>query len=221
MKECHEDGEEMRKTFEDTFKFACLWKKNLTALEITKLLECVGKCDYLPSYQCIAVAFSGHGGKGTLKGNDGKFVSVKEDFLGPLQPGEMPNMRKVPKLFFIDACQGDYKMVFAKSKGEREDVEEGQYIAMYATMRGYKAYTHTKWMQKIAKKLRDDNDSVPNIASKVAKEVTEEDPSPVQRPECRDTYSGGPVCLKEICKLHTTTQGALCIHTLIILPKVM
>ena len=205
MNECHDDGEEMRKTFEDTFKFACVWKKNLTAVEITKLLECVGKCDYLPSYKCIAVAFSGHGGEGTLIGNDKKPVYVEEHVLGPLQPGKMLNMEKVPRLFFFDACQGDYEMVFEKTKGGLKGIEKGKYVAMYATMEGYKAYVKAEWMRKIAEKLRKDDDSVQNIAAKVIEELTDDNPNPVQRPKCN--YACGPVCLKKMCKLHATTQG--------------
>ena len=177
----------MMKTFKDTFKFACLRKKNRTSSAMKKLLADVGKCKYR-SYKCIAVVFSGHGGEGILKGNDGINVSVEEEWLGPLQ------MTDVPKLFFINACRGSLEL---KSLGEGSKKNKINSLVMYATIEGHTVYVDAKWMQKIAKKLRDENDSVQNIASDVIDEL--EDWKLQQWPEYKSSCRR--VNLHKMCKL--------------------
>lgn len=184
LAECHKDGGEMKKTFCNVFGFACLWKQNCTAARTTRLLEHMGNCEYPPSYKCLAVVFSGHGEENVLLGCDGKHISVQEDVIGPLQPSELPQMRDIPKLFFIDACRGRRKMVPAvKSKGS--GVEKGGYLVAYSTTLGYRSYTYgekSKWMPKVAHKLRSSNKSVQDIVAEVAKELRM-DTNDMQSPE--------------------------------------
>lgn len=77
LEECHEDGDEMKKTFSDTFGFACLWKKNCTAIEIIRVIVQMGRCEYPSCYKCLVVVFSGHGKENVLFGNDGKDVDIE------------------------------------------------------------------------------------------------------------------------------------------------
>ena len=178
LKECHEDGVEMKKTFSDNFRFACLWKKNSTAIEIIRVIAQMSRCEYPPCYKCLAVVFSGHGEENVLFGSDGKKISIEEELIGPLQPSELPNMRTTPKLFFIDACRGKMTMIPAvKSKGSPEGIEKGGYFIAYSTTLGYRSYTRgekSKWMPMVAQRLRSSDQSVQDIVAEIASELRED-----------------------------------------------
>ena len=206
LKACHKDGDEIEETFAKTFGFACFRKYNATSSETKAVLKAVGNSNYPATrhYKCITVAFSGHGtAKDAVVANDGKNVDIYEHFLGPLQKGQLNN---VPKLFFFDACRGSLDMKrlrWQKSPGP----EEGGYVLAYATMDGYLAYAgrgQSKWMPKVAQKLRDlpqnGAKTVQDVVGKVIKEFRENPDLKYQCPEIIDTY--GPVYLSEIANIH-------------------
>ena len=169
---------------------------NCTAAQIIRIFEQMGRSEYPPSYKCLAVVFSGHGEENVLFGSDGKIVKIEEEVIGPLQPSELPTMRTVPKLFFIDACRGEMTMIPAvKSKGSpRAGFEKGGYFVAYSTTRGYRSYTcgeKSKWMPKIAHQLRSSDQSVQDIVAEIAKELRK-DIKDMQCPEymgsCQPVY---------------------------------
>ena len=217
LEECHQDGNEMEKTF-STFGFACLRKENYSAAEIRSAIIEMRDCVYPPisNYKCLAVVFSGHGEESVVLGSDGKPVSIEDDLIGPLQPTELHEMRRVPKLFFIDACRGDLKMTPAvKSKGNGPEL--GGYFVAYSTTMGYKAYTHgetSKWMPRVAERLRSLDESVQNIVAEITEEMRN-DPHDMQCPE----YTGScqPVYLHRLYLLQNYDEtdggaGKLTLH---------
>ena len=211
LEECHTDGLEMKKTFCDDFGFACLWKKNCTAAQTSRVMELMGRCVYLPSYKCLAVVFSGHGKANVLLGNDGNVISIEEEVIGPLQPGELPQMRKVPKLVFIDACRGEQEMPAWKNKEPRKremitrekkmgprGVAKGGCFVAYATTLGYRTFTcgnRSRWLPRVAHKLKISDECVQEIVAEVCEELRM-DTNDVQCP----VYEGscGPVYLHQL-----------------------
>ena len=189
---CHKDGDEMEETFKNMFGFACFRRKNTTGSEIKAIIKAVGEINYSPTYKCVAIAFSGHGKKDSVQGNDKGTVKIYEDFVGPLQPRRKGHLNNVPKLFFFDACRGSLEMRRLREKGTVD--ERGGFYLAYATTEGFTAYLQSKWMPKVAQKLRDRSNvgkTVQEVVGKVTKEFRESSEPGYQCPQCDDTY--GPV----------------------------
>ena len=158
-----------------------------TSHSITTLLKQVTK--YLSEYQggkynepgckkVVIFAFSGHGTiSDQIKTQDLKILHIKEEIIVPLV-GE-PKVFEIPKLFFIDACRGGDHL---QPKGDKQLREkgftevEGNYRLDYSTIPDHLAYAgdnESKWMPKLARALREDNDSLQNVAAKVRESVHE------------------------------------------------
>ena len=154
---------------------------------------------------------SGHGEEDYVLGRDGNPVSIESDMIGPLQPSELPTMRTVPKLFFIDACRGNLKMVPA-TKAKGDGVEMGGYFIAYSTTKGYKSYTHgerSKWMPLVAQRLTLSSDKcVQEIIAEIAEEMRN-DPHDMQCPD----YTGScqPVYLHQL--QYEDTDGGELTHS--------
>ncbi len=59
-----------------------------------------------PRYKRIVFCFAGHGDKNDcIHTRDGE-IDVNRDIMWPFLPINKPDLRHVPKLFFIDACRG-------------------------------------------------------------------------------------------------------------------
>ena len=161
----HKDGEKMRELFEDTFKFACYWKKDLNASRIKDLIQQVATCDYTTEYgkhiQYIVFVFSGDGEYGTIIGNDleGR-VRIQEDIIDALKPHNMPKTspdKEIIKLFFIDANRAGGKMIAQESQIVHPP---GKYLVAFSTSSGCPAYTPegSLWMSAVAKHLKDETE---------------------------------------------------------------
>ena len=178
---CHIDGDEMKTTFVDVHKFASYREKNLTTQQMIDIFAQTAQCKFPASYKYISVVYSGHGEKGALIANDRLAVSVKEQIIGPFEPGNSPRNKHIVKLFFIDACRGGLEMVRAKPKG-LVGPERGNYLIAYSTTEGYVSWAFagrgSQWMVPLAKKLRELKRSVQDIVSIVTGELekTEEYP---------------------------------------------
>ena len=191
------DADEMRKTFEQ-FDYDIHQLKNGAATEhaITALLKQAS--DYLSRYggpkknkdgekKVIIFAFSGHGDScGTsddqIKSNDGQLLSLRENVRLPLVTH--PNVRDIPKLFFIDACRGsDHLKKKVLEKGYSE--VETNFRIDYATIPDHKAYggTYTSvWMPVLARKLRKTNAAFSSVIDKVNEDIYAQD-EVLQQPE--------------------------------------
>ena len=170
---CHIDGDEMDKTLVDKHKFARCRVKNLSAQQMSDLFAHTAQCSYPNSYKYVAVVFSGHGQKDALIGNDGVPVDVINKIVDPFEPSENPQNKHIIKLFFFDACRGEFDMQRAQPKGRLRPPpgpERGNYLIAYATTDRYVAWgtdSGSYWMVPLAEKLRDERDSVQNLLSKM------------------------------------------------------
>ena len=187
----------MRKTFEQ-FDYDIHQLKNGAATEhaITALLKQAS--DYLSRYggpkknkdgekKVIIFAFSGHGDScgnsdDQIKSNDGQLLSLRENVRLPLVTH--PNVRDIPKLFFIDACRGsDHLKKKVLEKGYSE--VETNFRIDYATIPDHKAYgdTYTSfWMPVLARKLRETNAAFSSVIDKVNEDIYAQD-EVLQQPE--------------------------------------
>ena len=170
---CHKDGEQMSTTFKDEFGFAFLWKKNATAEEIKALATQTANCDYPESYKFVVFAYSGHGEIGPLLvANDGNKVIVNSDIVDVFEPSRVPKNKHITKLFFFDSCRGKEEMEKAIPKGG----ERGNYLIAFSTIKEYRSVAYPSgslWMSLVAKRLRENRDSVQNILAEVFVECKE------------------------------------------------
>lgn len=167
---CHKDGQAMEDTFKNLFEFACLWKPNCKAEQMTELIKQAAAYNYPPSYKYLVVVFSGHGKEGKLIAFDAKKVDVMTEVVEPLQPCKMTK-KKIRRLFFIDACRLGELAEEPAAKGKHE--EKGNYYLAFSTYKGTEAFTNpdgdgSRWMKTLAERLRDRKDSVQNIVSELS-----------------------------------------------------
>ena len=139
----------------------------------------------------IIFAFSGHGcnvdNAEKVYTYNGETVDLMDEIVYPLTKHD--GVFHVPKLFFIDACRGAMQL-FSKGAGASDDDQnaksdevyfekgvqhvEGNYRIDYSTIPQHVSYAGTggsMWMPKLARALREQNDSFQNIADNVKKEV--------------------------------------------------
>ncbi|KAI6656674.1 Caspase-1 [Oopsacas minuta] len=63
----------------------------------------------LSCYDCLFLAVSTHGDRGTLIGTDGVPVSIESSVLSPFNGARCPSLCGKPKVFFLQACRGGEK----------------------------------------------------------------------------------------------------------------
>ena len=106
-------------------------------------------------------AFSGHGGRGDkLVSRDRKSLSLMNDILRRFV--KHPGMRRIPKLFFIDACRGSNKITKSLEQTVKDfeattkglSHEEGNFLIAHATIDEHVAHDRY-WMHKLAKRIRE------------------------------------------------------------------
>ena len=198
------DADEMRKTFEQ-FDYDIHQLKNGAATEhaITALLKQAS--DYLSRYggprknrdgekKVIIFAFSGHGtscgtSEDQIKTNGGELLSLREQIMLPLVTH--PEVREIPKLFFIDACRGSDHL--QKKKLDKGYLEvETNFRIDYATIPDHKAYAGTYvsfWMPVLASKLRETDAAFSSVIDDVNEEIHVQKET-LQQPEAVSRLSG-------------------------------
>ena len=174
------DGDKMTKAFGEFFKFDCLRAKNLSGQGMMELVKKCAKCPSLKEKKCIVFVFSGHGNEGVIFGEDKEDIPI-ENIIWQFDPKVIPELKDIPKLFFIDACRGSEDTPTAgkakwSGKGTIQDASKsggggdpdnvgylsGGYILGYATMPGYKSYLRSDkesgsvWMPLLADELQRD-----------------------------------------------------------------
>ena len=95
----------------------------------------------------IIFAFSGHGGRALeIYANDRQKINVLNEIVKP--PIKHSAVADIPKLFFFDACQGEYT-------GKHHFTHPGNYYIAYATLQfAYTGAAGSMWMPKLASRLR-------------------------------------------------------------------
>ena len=188
-----EDAKEMKKTFE-CLDYAITQLHNPTKAKIQRELGKVSR--QLTKYKgdiqskVIIFAFSGHGCSESQRekiiANDGEKLDVSDEIVLPLVAHK--DVEETPKLFFIDACRGTDEVVRMKGgKGNKQSDEvyfsklfehvEGNYRIDYSTIPDHVSYLKEDgsiWMSKLARALREEDDSVQHITTTVRGEVRKE-----------------------------------------------
>ena len=170
----------------------------------------------------IVFAFSGHGDTvdraEKLYANDGGIIDFMDEIVFPLT--RHAGVKYVPKLFFIDACRGG-EILFTKKGGNKfpknqaaksaDEVYfakgmqhvEGNYCIAYATIPHHVSYASNRssvWMPKLARALREMNDSFQDIAATVMKEVRDSLKDNPQQCDMVNRLNCGPLMLRKVPK---------------------
>ena len=213
-----EDGEQMKETFH-YLKYKVYHLSNPKKGEIKELLEKLsddlgkhGLGEKEGSEKAIVFAFSGHGcSKGQIEyiyTNDGGTLEFLDEIVFPLTRRE--SVQHVPKLFFMDACRGGEILMKGTCPSVTDDRTNfqkgyqhvlGNYYIAYATIPHHVAYANasgSRWMPKIAKAIREEDDSFQNIAAKVMAEVNKEVSDTQQQCESINRLNTGPLYLKRL-----------------------
>ena len=194
------------------------WAKNMTKQHLLDLVTQIALLsiseELRSSFIAISFVFSGHGGEGdTLYMQDGGTISLYDEIIKPLITSE--SLSSFPKLFFIDACRGgeDTNAYSVKTHPNTAKRASGEYVSLdgncfvaYATISKKKAFMRNAsegsvWMQELAKQLKESNDSVQNIVSKINKNIWDKyDDSSIhrsQQPQATDMrLNCGPLYLR-------------------------
>jgi hypothetical protein len=226
-----EDARQMMKTFNRLNYTTCQLlnptKTDMKALvkEVSNELATYNMDEREGREKVIIFAFSGHGCSKEeiehLYTNDGETLQFTDEIVFPLT--RHMGVKHVPKLFFIDACRGGEILTkgaaaapdnqVAKSgkvyfeKGVQHVV--GNYHIAYATIPHHVSYmdsSGSRWMPKLARALRNRNDSYQNIVSSVMAQVNREVCGGKQQCESIDRLNTGPLYLKKRGKISCRTS---------------
>ena len=152
------DAKQMEKVLKsETFNYQVELLLDSDARECMILALIDQLSDYLKDYdgevkeKALVFAFAGHGGSGDIIFTDEgcSFGSLSlEKVTTKLK--DHPNLQQIPKLFFIDACQG---------KGEimRNDILTPNYeLGNFLVARSHRTHDTNSWMQRLAKRILND-----------------------------------------------------------------
>ena len=172
----------------------CVKVENKSAKEIKEIIKAAALKPRHPcSYEWIVVVFSGHGEDGgALIANDGKPIYIQTDIIDPFQPkNASPEIAKIPKFFFIDACRGSEEThgILVPRAVSDQDVQprggnglnsllfppEGNMLIAFPTMPSRKSYECKGeggiWMNKVLTRLEKEDLSVTDILQMVNKDI--------------------------------------------------
>ena len=190
------DGQKMKDSF-TKLNYATILKCNLAMQGVVDILREISRHNSYPrTYRRIVVVFSGHGTSGQqLYANDGNTFTIK-DMVMLLGPRQAPHLGNTPKLFFIDACRGNFKdQGIYIPKGEvvvPKDVpvpkggnvldsirvpSEGNCLIAYSTLPEHLSFESASegglWMSCLAQKVVTMNKTVTDILIDVNRELIE------------------------------------------------
>lgn len=181
--------------------FRVLIYDNLTAGDIRSTLKELSKKDFV-DHDALVVCVLSHGNLGCINGTDGKPVFLQE-LTEPFQSRRVPALAGKPKLFFIQACQGNaYQggvLPFLPKSQEEEvvaqNIEEdagpirdesvpwdADFLLGMATVPEYKSFRHTIlgsiYIQHLCKELikaaeSPEMDDILTVLTRVNRNVSE------------------------------------------------
>ena len=172
----------------NAFNFLGYWticKQNVTGVNFMSGCKELAGYNY-SSGRCkrIAVVFSGHGDveeeRGVLIMQDEEKVIIK-DLVNLFKPTNNNTLVNTSRIFFIDACRGSLEEPIV-SRGPRgghfinQASSEAGILIAYSTTEDHKAYEGIDggfWIQSLARAMCTKDDSLPNILTKVNKELNE------------------------------------------------
>lgn len=118
------DEDALTETFQK-LHFEVVSHKDCTASKIHEILRDFQSMDH-ESKDCFICCILSHGDKGIVYGTDGKEASIRE-LTSYFTGSKCPSLAGKPKVFFVQACQGDR---FHKAVPVETDSEEDNYLDM-------------------------------------------------------------------------------------------
>uniref|UniRef100_A0A3Q1N1D1 Caspase-8 n=2 Tax=Bos TaxID=9903 RepID=A0A3Q1N1D1_BOVIN len=189
------DADALDKTFRE-LHFEIVHYKDLTAKGICEVLESYQKKDH-KNKDCFICCILTHGNKGIIYGSDGQEASIYE--LTSYFTGlKCPSLIGKPKIFFIQACQGDkyQKGVAVETDSEQMEAylevdsspqkryipDEADFLLGMATVKNYVSYRNiwngAWYIQSLCQNLRERcprGEDILTILTKVNFEVSKLD----------------------------------------------
>uniref|UniRef100_A0A8C3WHJ5 Caspase-8 n=1 Tax=Catagonus wagneri TaxID=51154 RepID=A0A8C3WHJ5_9CETA len=189
------DAEALRKTFSD-LHFEVKTYRNFTAEKICDILEYYKNLDHNDK-DCFVCCILSHGDKGTIYGSDGREALIY-DLTSYFTGSKCPSLLGKPKIFFIQACQGDkyQKGVAIETDSEQKEAylemdsslqkryipDEADFLLGMATVNNCVSYRSTiegTWyIQSLCQSLRERcprGEDILTILTKVNFEVSNKD----------------------------------------------
>lgn len=128
-----------------TFHFKIIVAENLEKAKMEKKLREIASEDH-KQYNCFVCCILSHGKEGGVFGVDGELLPFKMLTL-PFKPNNCPSLNGKPKLFFIQACQGQIYQL-GTEEYETDGVytptplipNEADFLMAYATVYGYVSF---------------------------------------------------------------------------------
>ncbi|CAO2615914.1 Casp8 [Lemmus lemmus] len=157
------DRDALTETFQK-LHFEVVSYKDCTAREICEILRTFQSMNH-KSKDCFICCILSHGDKGIIYGTDGKEASIRE--LTSYFTGlKCPSLAGKPKVFFIQACQGDsvQKAVPIETDSEEKGnlnyiPDEADFLLGMATVKNCVSYrdpVHGTWyIQSLCQSLRE------------------------------------------------------------------
>ncbi|KAF8796291.1 caspase-3-like isoform X2 [Argiope bruennichi] len=124
---------------------------DLKCKEVERELSKVGKEDH-SNYSCFVCCILSHGEQGILYGSDGHYKT--EHVFSPFRGDACPSLAGKPKIFFIQACQGD-RLDSGVNVKEKESADSGDekrilripthadFLIVYSTVAGFYSWRNT------------------------------------------------------------------------------
>ncbi|XP_048200929.1 caspase-8 [Perognathus longimembris pacificus] len=183
------DEESLTQTFKD-LHFETVLFKNSTAVEIKKALQFYQNADH-GEKDCFICCILSHGDRGIVYGTDGKKANIY-DLISYFTSSNCPSLVGKPKIFFIQACQGQSYHKAVPIETDSEDLEldlewqekyipdEADFLLGMATVTNCVSYREpmkgTWYIQSLCQNLREmcpQGDDILTILTKVNYEVSE------------------------------------------------
>ncbi|XP_075385125.1 caspase-8 isoform X2 [Tenrec ecaudatus] len=187
-------NEALRKTFHG-LHFEVLEFQDHPAKEICDTLEYYRKMDHSDK-DCFICCILSHGDKGVIYGIDGQEAAISQ-LTSYFTGSKCPSLKDKPKIFFIQACQGDncQKGVAVETDSEQQEAalepvppsqkhyipDDADFLLGMATVNNYVSYRSpldgTWYIQSLCKELRErcPRDDILTILTEVNKEVSSKD----------------------------------------------
>ena len=217
-----------RDVFQNQLMFVPLCLLDPTVKHIRTLIKILSQLNtnavMLPErWRRIVVVFSGHGDEGDVLYTRDGCVSLRNDLVEPLLAINAPELARIPKLFFIDACRGGVEDQGVEiswcetpvARGGQTIPSKGSYLIACSTMPGMKSYElggGGLWMKLLMKELVDpDNEdvSIVDIMPRVNKRLTaacNQYYLPIQQPLMESALADDIKLLKEAKMLQLEFQ---------------
>ncbi|XP_007230922.3 caspase-8 [Astyanax mexicanus] len=191
----HKDADELGRIF-SMLHFLPVEKTDLPASEMLRTMKEFAEKDHseMDAFVCCILS---HGNKGTVMGADGEPVQIRDLTLAF---AHCQTLLKKPKVFFIQACQGEQyqKSARVQADGDDEDEEseeeleedaqsvqlpsipiEADFLIGMATVESYKSFRHTTagsiYIQELCRQLENSlhrKEDILSILTKVNRKVS-------------------------------------------------